>query len=64
MTTNNNKKISVDGFFLDKTYYYDDSREYWDSVYDNCENVIIHAENLENALKKYNNYKEIIVTYE
>lgn len=64
MTTKNNKKISVDGFFLDKTYYYDDSREYWDSVYDNCENVIIHAENLENALKKYNNYKEIIVTYE
>lgn len=64
MTTKNKKEISVDGFFLDKAYQYDDSREYWDSVNDNCENVIIHAENFGKALEKYNNYKEIIVTYE
>ena len=64
MTTKNGKKISVDGFFLDKDYYYDDSHEYWNSVYDNCENVIIHAESIEKAIKLYNNYKEIIMTYE
>ncbi len=64
ITTKNNKEISVDGFFLDKVYHYDDSQEYWDSVYENCENVIIHAENLGKALEKYNSYKEIKVTYE
>ena len=64
LTTNNNKEISVDGFFLGKTYHYDDSSEYWDSVHGNCENVIIHAENLRKASEKYNSYKEITVTYE
>ena len=64
LTTKNNIRISVDGFFLDKAYRYDDSHEYWDTVCDNCENAIIHAVNLEDAINKYNNYKEIIANYE
>lgn len=64
MKTKSRKIISIDGFFLDKTYHYDDSHEYWDSVYENCENIIIHSESLETAIKRYNIYKEKIVTYE
>ena len=64
MTTKDYKKTSVDGFFLDKKYIYDDSSEYWNSVYENCENVIIHAENLDVAVSKYKNYKEITAAYE
>ncbi|MCI8667575.1 MAG: hypothetical protein HFG82_13075 [Dorea sp.] len=64
MTTKSENQISVDGFFLGKAYHYNDSCEYWQSVWNYCENIILHAESLETAIKYYNKYKEISKAYE
>ena len=64
LTTGAEKNISVDGFFLEKTYSYDNSSEYWKSVSTYCENLIIHCESLEKIIYYYYKYKEMIKNYE
>jgi len=64
LTTETGKTITVDGFFLGKNYFYDDSPAYWRSVVDHCENLIIQCENLEETIYYYETYKETMKIYE
>lgn len=64
LSTKHGSDISIDGFFLGKEYRYNESNEYWQSVHNYCNDIIIHAENLDIALRYYIKYKEIVKGYE